>query len=143
VSRASSQIRRLAERLVAAEKHLDPTAADKVPAPFRVCEKLRPELATLMGRTGFHALLSRALAMARREVDWLGTVTLTEDGSLGGEGLEKPSAEELAEGSKLLVAELLGLLEAFIGENLTVRLVREVWPELPLDDDPFPPGDPS
>jgi hypothetical protein len=29
---------------------------------------------------------------------------------------------------------LLGLLVAFIGENLTVRLLREVWPKVPLDD---------
>jgi len=29
---------------------------------------------------------------------------------------------------------LLGLLVAFIGENLTIRLVREVWPKAPLND---------
>jgi hypothetical protein len=28
---------------------------------------------------------------------------------------------------------LLGLLVAFIGEDLTLRLVREVWSKLPLD----------
>jgi len=33
-----------------------------------------------------------------------------------------------------LLAQLLGLLVTFIGEALTVRLVREVWPKVPLDD---------
>jgi predicted transglutaminase-like cysteine proteinase len=34
----------------------------------------------------------------------------------------------------LLLAQLLGLLVAFIGEDLTLRLVREVWPKLSLND---------
>jgi len=29
---------------------------------------------------------------------------------------------------------LLGLLVTFIGENLTVRLVRDVWPDAPVND---------
>jgi len=29
---------------------------------------------------------------------------------------------------------LLALLVAFIGANLTVRLVREVWPKVPLNN---------
>jgi hypothetical protein len=49
--------------------------------------------------------------------------------------------EELAEGSVVLVAQLLGLLVAFIGENLTLRLVREVWPKRFLDDFDFGKGD--
>jgi hypothetical protein len=31
-----------------------------------------------------------------------------------------------------LLAQLLGLLVAFIGESLTLRLVREVWPPVTL-----------
>jgi hypothetical protein len=54
------------------------------------------------------------------------------------EGLDELAAQvdpkEIAEGSIVLVAQLLGLLVAFIGENLTVRLVREVWPKLSLSD---------
>jgi circadian clock protein KaiC len=37
-------------------------------------------------------------------------------------------------GGVALLAQLLGLLVAFIGENLTLRLVREVWPKAPLND---------
>jgi hypothetical protein len=41
----------------------------------------------------------------------------------------------MAEGSVVLVAQLLALLVAFIGENLTLRMVREVWPKLPQIND--------
>ena len=41
--------------------------------------------------------------------------------------------DEIAEGGVVVLAQLLGLLVAFIGEELTLRLVQEVWPKLPLD----------
>jgi hypothetical protein len=40
-----------------------------------------------------------------------------------------------------MVAQLLGLLVAFIGDNLTLRLVRDVWPTLSLEDLNFAQGD--
>ena len=49
--------------------------------------------------------------------------------------------DEFSEGGVVLLAQLLGLLVAFIGENLTLRLVREVWPKVPLDDLDFGNGD--
>jgi hypothetical protein len=42
-------------------------------------------------------------------------------------------ADKFFEGRIVLVAQLLGLLVAFIGENLTLRLVRESWPKLALN----------
>ena len=38
------------------------------------------------------------------------------------------------EGEVVLVSELLGLLHAFIGEALTLRLLRDVWPNAVFDD---------
>jgi hypothetical protein len=46
----------------------------------------------------------------------------------------KRNPDELLEGGVVLVAQLLGLLTAFIGQTLTLRFVREIWPEVPLDD---------
>ena len=37
-------------------------------------------------------------------------------------------------GIVVVVAELLGLLVAFIGEKLTLQIVSDVWPKLPLTD---------
>ena len=129
-------MRDLAACLVAHEAKGDKSAEPILPTAFHVCEKLRPHLATLMGQGGFRAVLARALAVASAEVPWLATVQVSAEGSW--EGWDKPESQvkpkELAETGVLLVAQLLGLLVAFIGANLTLRLVREVWPKLPLED---------
>jgi hypothetical protein len=40
---------------------------------------------------------------------------------------------EGAEDGVILLSELLGLLMIFIGEALTLQLVRAVWPDATLD----------
>jgi len=136
MSRATPPMRDLAARLIAYEAKANPPSVPNPPAVFHVFEKLRPQLAVLMGKGGFHAVLSRALAVAGPEVRWLRVVKVNADGVL--EGWEQSEGEEGAEGTTeagaLLVAHLLGLLVAFIGDNLTLRLVREVWPKVSLDD---------
>jgi hypothetical protein len=129
-------MRNFAKRIMAYEAIGKKSSGRKIPAAFQVCEKLRPHLATLMGNAGFRALLSRSLALASAEVPSLRAAHVKSDGSL--EGLDElgpqVDPEENAEGRVVLLAQLLGLLMAFIGENLTVRLVGEVWPKLPLND---------
>jgi hypothetical protein len=117
----------LAGRLIAYETSRD---------GFLVVEKLRPNLATLMGKAGFRALISRALALATSNAAGLRTVHVGADGSFEGLNVtgSQATAREIAEGGVVLLSELLGLLMAFIGEGLTLRLLRDVWPELPLDD---------
>jgi hypothetical protein len=142
MSRASSEMRHFAERLIAYETREDNSSETKNLADFSACEKLRPHLATLMGNSGFRALLSRALALANADVLWLRAVHVKADGSLEGlEGLyTQVDPDEFREGRVVLLAQLLGLLVAFIGENLTLRLVREVWPKIPLNDMNFAKG---
>ena len=81
--------------------------------------------------------------MASAEAPWLAAVRVTAEGSL--EGWDKPEApansRELKESAVLLVAHLLGLLVAFIGDNLTLRLVHDVWPQVSLEDSNFTQGD--
>jgi hypothetical protein len=136
MSRATLQMRNFAKRLIVDETSGNRFFETKTPAAFHVCEKLRPHLATLVGNGGFRALVSRALALANAEAPWLRAVHVKADGAL--EGLEKAHAQldpdEFFEGRVVLLAQLLGLLVAFIGENLTSRLVREVWPNVPLNN---------
>ena len=108
----------------------------KSPALFLVCEKLRPHLSTLMGSAGFRALLTRALVLALPEMPWLQAAHVKADGALGGlDELEAQiGAKEFAGGSVELLAQLFGLLTAFIGENLTLRLLREAWPNVSFND---------
>jgi len=123
-------------RLITYETRGKKSSDAKSPVAFPVCEKLRPHLATLVGNAGFRALLSRALALASAEVPWLRAVQVKADGSL--EAPEDIQAQvdpkEILEGRVVMVAQLLGLLVAFIGENLTFRLVREIWPKVRLND---------
>jgi hypothetical protein len=41
--------------------------------------------------------------------------------------------DETLKGGASLVAQLLGLLVTFIGVALTMRLVRDIWPDAPYD----------
>jgi hypothetical protein len=136
---STPQMRALAELLIAYEGTANKSSGTKTPMAFPVCEKLRPQLANLMGNTGFRALLARALARAVAEVPSLGAVQVAADGSLT--QLDKPDVatepEEFAKGNVVMVAQLLGLLVAFIGEKLTLQIVRDVWPKLVLNDSTF------
>ena len=136
---ATPQMRNFARRLVADEPRENKTSAAKTQADFNACEKLRLNLTLYTGNAGFRALLTRALALAKAEVPWLRAVHVNADGTL--EEVEELHAQldpdELFEGRVVLLAQLLGLLVAFIGENLTLRLVREIWPKALLDHSDF------
>ena len=136
MKRATPHLRHFAKRLIVFETQGEKASQANAPANFPVSEKLRPQLTTMAGNGGFQALLARALALAKVEVPWLRAVHVKADGSL--EGLSEIQSQltpaEFLEGKVVLLAQLLGLLVAFIGENLTMRLVREVWPKVPLDD---------
>ena len=130
-------MRNLAKRLMAYETGGNKSSETQNQVAFHCCEKLRPRLATLMGDAGFRAFLSRALASS--EVRWLRAVHVKADGSL--EGLEDLHAQlsptEFFEARVIVLAQLLGSLVAFIGEDLALHLVREVWPNVPIDDFKF------
>ena len=125
-----------ARRLIAQETLENKSLRGSAPAAFPAAERLRPHLSTLMGNNGFRALLLRALALANAEVPWLGAVRVKADGLL--EGFEDSRAEldpaEFLRGRVVLLAQLLGLLVAFIGPALTRRLVGETWPKFLLND---------
>jgi hypothetical protein len=133
VNRATPKLREFAERLIVHETRGTKGATNN-PAAFPAGEKLREPLATLMGMAGFRALLLRAITLASAEVPWLRAVQVRTDGLLEIAGELDIPVEKIAEGRVVLLAQLLGLLVAFIGEILTLRLVRETWPKLPPDD---------
>ena len=136
-------MRDFAERLIAYETKENKSSEAKAAAVFLVSEKMRLHLTALMGKVGYCGLLLRALALANAEAPWLHAVQVEADGSF--RGLDEPgarvSSQKIAEGSVILLAQLLGLLVAFIGGSLTLRLVREMWPKIPLNDLDFGNGD--
>jgi hypothetical protein len=129
-----------AEDLIAGETGENQSSETKPSADFPVFEKLRSPLATLMGNGGFRALFARALALARVEISWLRAVHVNADGALAWqEELHPPLAPaEFLEGRVVLLAQLLGLLVAFIGPGLTARLIGEIWPNIMRNELVFP-----
>ena len=130
MSRGTPQLRDLAQSLIADESKRKAGGSTREPTVLLIFEKLRPPLATLMGTNGFRALLLRALTLAKTETAWLQAVHVKADGSLVGlaEMHAKIAPEEFLEGKVALLAQLLGLLVAFIGESLTLRLIHGIWP---------------
>lgn len=104
-------------------------ATAETSATIRVSEKLRRPLSILTGAIGFAALQARALALAKVQLKCLKIVSVKNDGSL--DGLGGLEGHEAINAGTMLIAQLLALLRTFIGENLMLRLVRDVWPELP------------
>ena len=113
MSRIPPGIHHLAQQLLASE----PARVGPLNGPARAVERLRAPLMKLVGTAGFSSLLCRAMALAGRQVPAL-------------EGMRQGGAVGEVEGEAALLAELLGLLVLFIGGPLTLRLVREAWPEI-------------
>jgi hypothetical protein len=128
----SAATRDLARRLLADEAAADKTSLSTESAVLRVYEKLRWNLCSLAGVAGFRSLASRALTLAKSEAPSLSAIQIAADGSLQGlgEAESQSSKHQADEGGVILLAQLLSLLITFIGEALTLRLVRDTWPDV-------------
>ena len=128
MNRVTPKLRVYAERFIADEMIRNASAKLKPTAAFALIEKLGPHFGALMGAAGFHALLSRALLLARAEIAWLGELHVKADGSFEGlnelEAQAKP--EEISDAGIVLLARLLGLLVTLIGDELTLQLLSNV-----------------
>jgi hypothetical protein len=122
-----------------ADKASEPTEA----MTLRVYEKLRQSLGVFAGVAGFHSLASRALTLSRPEAPGLNAARISEDGSLQGLAEFKPEInidngrageDQAGEEGVILIARLLGLLLVFLGETLTLRLLRDAWPDATFDE---------
>jgi hypothetical protein len=129
----SLSIRSWARNVLDAESALASSGAAEKEVAMRVCEKLQDSLRRFVGPDGVTALTRRAVAMARNERAALSSLKVARDGRV--EGWDTLAATgHSAEAAMEIVSHLLWLLVTFIGESLTLRLVRDVWPDTKLDD---------
>jgi hypothetical protein len=126
----------LAIWLLAREIGADVSSLGLAAAAERVCEKLANRLSRLVSPAGPRAILARALHISRARFPFLANVRA---GMVPGpclEGLREqiqdvdPGAAR--QGLLAVLETLLELLVGFIGEDLTLRLVGEVWAEVPF-----------
>jgi hypothetical protein len=137
------EMRDLAHRLLAYEVVVGKTSEPMESATLRVYEKLRQSLCVFAGIAAFESLAFRALTQAKSEAPGLWAVQVAADGSLKGLGESEPQIDmdkdlpyefPAGEGGVILIARLLGLLRIFLGESLTLSLLRNVWPGVAFDD---------
>lgn len=135
---AAPEMRGLAHRLLTYEVDLGKIAAPSESATLRVYEKLRQGLVEFAGVAAFQSLASRALTIARTEAPSLSAARVAADGTLQGLGeFEHPmdmDTDQAGEVGIILIARLLCLLRIFLGDSLTLCLLRVTWPREALED---------
>ncbi len=125
-----------AKRLIALELSGPESTKSASQRAISSFEKLRSQIITLMGSGGFQALLTRAIALAQSDVEWLRQVHVNADGMIETPLQVQPpiSTEQMTEGSAIVLAHFLGLLVTFVGVRIMVNIVRETWPEISVDE---------
>ena len=136
------KMRDLAHRLLAYEAAAGTTSEPMESKTLCVYEKLRQSLSAVAGVASFYSLACRALVLAKSEASSLGAAQIAADGSLRDFGgfepqtdMDRDRASEYRAGEQgvILIARLLGLLFLFLGEALTLSLLRNAWPEEVFD----------
>jgi hypothetical protein len=124
----------LVRRLLRHEAGGAQDAASLAAAVEGACQKLSGELETLVGRGGVAALLGRAVNLTKREFPFLAGVRLQTDAPLSFKALQGSlqgrSPAEAGAASVALLANLVGLLVNLLGEELGLRPVVNVWPDV-------------
>jgi len=137
--------RNLTHRLLAFEAAADKTSEPVESVTLRVYEKLRVSLCALAGVAAFQSIAFRALTQAKSGAPGLWAVQIAADGSLQGLGEFDPQPDEfepqlgsgkeqVADGGIILIDHILDLLLIFLGEALTINLLRNAWPGASFDD---------
>ena len=128
----SADLRRAIQRVLTREAGTGADAKALAAATLRVYDTLAGQLALLIGDGGVRALSARSLHLVQRDFPWLAEARET-DPSRGpfaqlGSSLERQEPAVATEAAAAALATLGGLLEALIGEALTMRVVRAAWP---------------
>jgi hypothetical protein len=142
-----SEMRDWARQLLTYEAAADKCNRSTEPAAFCAYEKLRRSLVSFAGIAAFQSIASRALVLAQAEVPSLCAVRIAVDGALQGwsdvqpistdkdqAGSQRGGEDPPGEAGSILIARILSLLLTFLGEALTLSLLRNAWPDATFDD---------
>jgi hypothetical protein len=134
----SPEMRDLAARLIVYESYVGENSVSLESAALRVYNKLHQSISAFAGVAAFQSFAFRALSQVQSEVPRLWSVQIAEDGSLESIRDIKSQTDngmDLAgEEGKILIGRLLNLLHIFLGEALTLSLLRDAWPVTAFDD---------
>ena len=134
----SPEMRDLAARLIVYESYVGENSVSLESAALRVYNKLHQSISAFAGVAAFQSFAFRALSQVQSEVPRLWSVQIAEDGSLESIRDIKSQTDngmDLAgEEGKILIGRLLNLLHIFLGEAVTLSLLRQAWPGAAFDD---------
>ena len=135
---SSLGLRRLVnEALISTSGATNPDRTELTAAFSVLCDRLRQRLQPIFGTPATRALFTRALHVAAHEYPWLNDLQLSpERCSLA--GFDAPhlqlDSHTLAAGLSAVLAHDIGLLIAFIGEDVVMPLVQDAWGDASLAD---------
>ncbi len=134
---ATPSIRKISRKLLAIGSRAHASPRENAES---VCETLRILLSRFAGLEGYASLLRRALVLAAAAEPSLKNISVGNDGRLrhtappeaggGVSPVESPGLKLEGKAAAELVSQLLSLLVVFIGESLTLSLLREGWPNV-------------
>jgi hypothetical protein len=126
-TRGEAQLER-ARWLLASEGGSSGESATCAAAAGRVYEKLDAQLAPLLGRAGAQALFARAAKLASTKAAPLAGAL--DDGAKLSARLQSLEPAVALETAAVLFGTFLDLIATFIGDRLTVQVLRNAWPAI-------------
>jgi hypothetical protein len=129
---ANPAMRQLALNVLAQHAGTGADAGALAAAAQRAYDDLARVSAPLIGEVGVDALTGRAVHLAQRQYSWLVEARAIEPAAgrfaqfVG--CLQRQEPAVAIEAAAALFAQLAGLLVTFIGEPLTLLLLRKAWP---------------
>jgi hypothetical protein len=126
---SATQVER-AKLLLANEGASGRSSTECAAAAWRVYEKLNARLAPLLGPAGVQALFVRSAKLAQTEFVSLVEVTGPEGMKKLGARLQQLDPADATEVAATLFGTFLDLMTTFIGERLTVLVLRSAWPTI-------------
>ena len=127
----SPSLRRFVRRaLVDATGIADPDRAQLASAFDTLCERLRDRLQSLFGTAAVAGLFERSVHVATGEYPWLGELARNGQDACAVDAiatLGSVDVDTLHDGLATVLAHNIGLLSAFVGEDLVLPLVQEAW----------------
>ena len=117
-----------ARRLLASEGAPWRSSEECAAAAWRVYEKLNARLAPLLGSAGVQALFVRSAKLAQADFASLAEVATSEGLTRLGSCLQGLDLAIATEAAATLFGTFLELMASFIGERLTILVLRSAWP---------------
>jgi hypothetical protein len=127
---SAAQIER-AKRLLASEGSSAGRSAESAAAVGRVYDKLDAHLAPLLGRAGVQALFARSAKVSYGGLASPAELAAAlENSTTLSAWLRSLDPAVAAETAAVLFGAFLELITTFIGERLTVQVLRSAWPTM-------------